>query len=56
MAACSGAGPTCVAVVNDPALGERVAAAMAEAFVTHGRLAVNSVRAARLDQEGARLV
>ncbi|KAK9828815.1 hypothetical protein WJX72_002252 [[Myrmecia] bisecta] len=52
----SGAGPTCVAVVDDPQLGEAVAEAMSEAFVKYGKLEVNSARVAKLDQAGARLV
>jgi len=52
----SGAGPTCVAVVDDPAVGARVAEAMVQAFTAEGGLAVNSARVVRLDQEGARLV
>ena len=50
----SGAGPTCVAVVSDQVVGERVAKAMSEAFVSEGKLEVNSARVALLDQAGAR--
>ena len=50
----SGAGPTCVAVTDDPQKGERIAEAMVQAFVTSGKLAVNTARVVRLDQTGAR--
>lgn len=52
----SGAGPTCVAVVDDPAVGQRVAEAMVHAFTAEGGLEVNTARVVRLDQAGARLV
>ena len=52
----SGAGPTCVAVVADAAVGERVAAAMAAAFEADGGLRVASSRVAALDTLGARVV
>lgn len=52
----SGAGPTCVAVVSDPTVGERVADAMVTAFTSKGKLEVNSAHVSRLDQEGARTV
>ena len=45
-----------MAVVDDPAVGARVAEAMVQAFTAEGGLAVNSARVVRLDQEGARLV
>lgn len=51
----SGAGPTCVAVVDDPAVGQRVAEAMVQAFTAVGGLEVNTARVVRLDQAGARL-
>lgn len=54
--AISGAGPTCVAVVNDPKVGEAVANAMVQAFQQEGKLEVNSVRVARLDKLGARVL
>ncbi len=43
-------------MVDDPAVGARVAEAMVHAFTSEGGLAVNSARVVRLDQEGARLV
>ncbi len=50
----SGAGPTCVAVVDNPQLGQTVAEAMVKAFEQEGKLEVNSARVVRLDQQGAR--
>lgn len=50
----SGAGPTCVAVTDNPQKGERIAEAMVQAFVSSGKLAVNSARVVRLDQTGAK--
>ena len=52
----SGAGPTCVAVVDNQQLGQKVAAAMVHAFENDGKLEVNSVNVARLDQQGARVL
>lgn len=52
----SGAGPTCVAVVADAAVGERVADAMVTAFTKEGKLEVNSAHVSRLCQRGARTV
>ena len=52
----SGAGPTAVAVVGDPAVGERVKEAMVAAFRAAGQLEVNSAKVVRLDNEGAKLV
>ena len=52
----SGAGPTAVAVVSDPEVGERVKAAMVAAFQTAGRLQVNSAAVLKLDNVGARVV
>ena len=52
----SGAGPTCVAVVESEEAGAAVAAAMAAAFKEHGGLELGSARVAALDGEGARLV
>ena len=52
----SGAGPTCVAVVDNPGLGQQVAEAMVKAFVQHGGLEVNSARVVKLDQQGARVL
>jgi homoserine kinase len=49
----SEAGPTCVAVTDDPAKGERISAAMVDAFVSAGQLQVNSARVVKLDQAGA---
>ena len=52
----SGAGPTCVAIVESEASGERVAAAMGAEFGREGGLAVASARVAALDARGARVV
>lgn len=52
----SGAGPTCVAVVDNPQLGQQVAEAMVKAFVQEGKLEVNSARVVKLDQQGARVL
>lgn len=52
----SGAGPTAVAVVSDPGVGQRVAEAMAAAFRSEGGLEVNSSTVVRLDPEGAKFV
>ena len=52
----SGAGPTCVAVVSDHSVGERVADAMVNAFISEGKLEINSARVAQLDQRGARTI
>ncbi|DBA91508.1 TPA: hypothetical protein ACH3X1_003132 [Trebouxia sp. C0004] len=52
----SGAGPTCVAVVDNPQLGQTVAEAMVKAFEQEGKLEVNSARVVRLDQQGARTI
>ncbi len=52
----SGAGPTCVAVVDNPKLGQTVAEAMVKAFEQEGKLEVNSARVVRLDQQGARTI
>ncbi|EFJ45216.1 hypothetical protein VOLCADRAFT_94379 [Volvox carteri f. nagariensis] len=52
----SGAGPTAVAIVDDPAVGERVAAAMCEAFRSAGKLEVNTSQVVKLDTEGAKFV
>jgi homoserine kinase len=51
----SGAGPTAIAVVDDPNTGARVGQAMADAFLTAG-LGVNTISVVRLDEEGARLL
>lgn len=50
----SGAGPTAVAVVGDPEVGERVKEAMVEAFKSRGGLQVNSAKVLKLDSVGAR--
>lgn len=52
----SGAGPTAVAIVSDPEVGERVKEAMVAAFRTAGQLEVNSAKVVRLDNEGAKRV
>lgn len=52
----SGAGPTAVAIVSDPEVGERVKAAMVAAFKAAGQLEVNSAKVVRLDNEGAKRV
>lgn len=54
--AISGAGPTCVAVVNNPQVGEHVADAMVQAFRQEGKLEVNSASVVRLDKQGARVI
>lgn len=51
----SGAGPTAVAVVPDPEVGAKVAAAMGAAFQAAG-LAVNSSKVVALDPQGAKFV
>ncbi|GLI59812.1 hypothetical protein VaNZ11_001779 [Volvox africanus] len=52
----SGAGPTAVAIVDDPEVGERVAAAMSGAFRSAGKLEVNTAQVVKLDTEGAKFV
>ena len=52
----SGAGPTCVAVVDNQKLGQTVAEAMVRAFEEEGKLEVNSARVVKLDQQGARVI
>ncbi|KAI3426437.1 hypothetical protein D9Q98_008805 [Chlorella vulgaris] len=52
----SGAGPTAVAIVSDPEVGQRVQAAMVAAFKAAGGLEVNSAKVVRLDNEGAKRV
>lgn len=52
----SGAGPTCVAIVQNDTVGERVQDAMSNAFQKQGKLEVNSARLSYLDQKGARVV
>lgn len=52
----SGAGPTAVAIVDDPAVGERVAEAMCKAFVDAGKLGINTAQVVKLDAEGAKFV
>ena len=52
----SGAGPTCVAIAPDEQTAHRVADAMSNAFVKHGRLEVASARLSYLDHKGARVV
>jgi homoserine kinase len=52
----SGAGPTIVAVVKERQHGNKVGAAMAQAFQHHGGLEVNSVQVVELDRVGAREV
>jgi len=49
----SGAGPTCVAIVKDPATGEKVKEAMSKAFVEAGGLEVNIAKVVKLDHKGA---
>ena len=49
----SGAGPTCVAVTDTVEKGQRIAEAMVQAFISSGKLDVNSARVVRLDQTGA---
>lgn len=43
-----------MAVTDDPKKGERIADAMVQAFISSGKLAVNSAHIVRLDQTGAR--
>ncbi|GFR49463.1 hypothetical protein Agub_g11523 [Astrephomene gubernaculifera] len=52
----SGAGPTAVAVVDDPAVGARVAEAMCAAFRSAGGLEINTAQVVELDHEGAKFV
>lgn len=52
----SGAGPTAVAIVDNPDVGARVAEAMAAAFRSSGGLDVNSSTVVRLDPRGAKFV
>ncbi|KAG2483320.1 hypothetical protein HYH03_017821 [Edaphochlamys debaryana] len=52
----SGAGPTAVAIVDDPAVGQRVAEAMSAAFRSAGKLEVNTAQVVKLDPEGAKFV
>lgn len=52
----SGAGPTAVAVVENPEIGAKVKQAMEEAFISDGGLEINSSEIVKLDQLGARLV
>lgn len=52
----SGAGPTAVAIVSDPEVGQRVKEAMVGAFKAAGGLEVNSAKVVRLDNEGAKRV
>ena len=50
----SGAGPTVVAVVDCPRVGEAVRAAMCDAFGAHGGLGIDRSSVTRLALEGAR--
>lgn len=50
----SGAGPTAVAIVDDPEVGRRVAEAIAKAFKQAGNLDVNSAKVVGLDPIGAK--
>ncbi|KAG2435308.1 hypothetical protein HXX76_007383 [Chlamydomonas incerta] len=52
----SGAGPTAVAIVDDPVVGARVAEAMSAAFRSAGKLEVNTAQVVKLDPEGAKFV
>ena len=45
-----------MAIVNNPEVGERVAAAMVQAFQQEGKLEVNSAKVVRLDKQGARVL
>lgn len=49
----SGAGPTCIAIVDDPLVGRQVAEAMAQAFEQQGNLSINFARVVQLDTLGA---
>ena len=42
-----------MAVTDDPVKGQRIAEAMADAFISSGKLEVNTLRVARLDSRGA---
>ncbi len=50
----SGAGPTAVAIVDNPETGRKVMEAMCNAFRTAGKLEVNSAKCVRLDPVGAK--
>lgn len=52
----SGAGPTAVAIVDDPEVGARVAEAISAAFRSAGKLEVNTAQVVKLDPEGAKFV
>lgn len=52
----SGAGPTAVAIVSDPAVGKKVADAMSAAFKSAGHLETNTAQVVKLDMIGARSV
>lgn len=52
----SGAGPTAVAVVPSPEVGEKVMQAMQDSFESAGRLETNSANIVKLDSIGARVV
>lgn len=54
--AISGAGPTVVAIVDSSDVGERVAAAMSEAFLEHGQLETHTTQIVSLCTEGAKSV
>ena len=40
-------------MTDDPHKGQRIAEAMADAFISSGKLEVNTLRVARLDSRGA---
>ncbi|GAX85505.1 hypothetical protein CEUSTIGMA_g12921.t1 [Chlamydomonas eustigma] len=50
----SGAGPTAVAVVDNPDVAQKVLEAMSQAFRTSGKLEVNSAKVVKLDPIGAK--
>jgi len=52
----SGAGPTAVAIVDNPETGARVMEAMCKAFKSAGNLDVNSAKVVKLDPVGAKFV
>lgn len=52
----SGAGPTAVAIVENPEMGAKVKQAMEEAFISDGGLEINSSEIVKLDQLGARII
>lgn len=52
----SGAGPTAVAIVDNPELGAKVAEAMCKAFRESGKLDINTSQVVKLDPIGAKFI